>query len=114
MTYRQRGRAIRSATQRISLRDLRQYVIRRDRRCVAAKLDLTHVCRDKWGNETSPDDWGALTLEHVKDRMGTRHDDPLWCVASCHHANVIERHESANRSDYWAYLEGVRAAVGMA
>lgn len=99
---------------KVNLGELRATVIRRDRRCVASKLDRRHECRDRWGASTTPDDVHALTLEHVKDRNGTRHDDPLWCVASCHHANVVEHHESANRADYWAYLEGVRAGSGMA
>lgn len=81
---------------------------------MASKLDRTHECRNPWGEPMDPADPRGLTLEHVKDRGGTRHDDPLWCVANCHGANVVEHHESANRSDYWAYLEGVRAGSGMA
>lgn len=93
---------------------IRGIVIARDRRCVASKLDRSHQCRDKWGTPHDPRETRHLTLEHVHDPRGTRHDDPSWCVANCHGANVVEHHESKYRSEYWAYLEGVRAGLGMA
>jgi hypothetical protein len=88
---------------------LRTLVINRDRQCIAALLDKTHACADRWGQPHAPTVLLKLTLEHVKDERGRRQDLPGWCVANCHKANVEEHHESANRRDYQIYLAGVRA-----
>ena len=89
-------------------------VILRDRICVAALLDKTHVCRDKWGEEHEPYDLSKLTLDHVKDERGRRQDLPDWCIATCSQANVTEHWTSANRALASAYLAGVRAVMGIA
>ena len=86
------------------------YVLHRDRQCVAALLDGSHRCRDKWGNEHSSGETALLTVEHVRDHAGgTRHDDPEHLIALCHHANAFEHWGSANRDLCRAYLFGVRA-----
>lgn len=66
-------------------------VLRRDRECVLAKMDRTHVCRDVWGNPHPSDDLAKLSLEHVKDEpmMGRRAPSDLaHLVALCYAANV--------------------------
>ena len=40
-----------------------EYVAHRDGSCVMSQLDPTHVCRDKWGNETSPS--AEYEIDHV-------------------------------------------------
>jgi hypothetical protein len=91
--------------------ELRRIVIRRDRTCVAAKLDRTHDCQDRWGQAASPDDQRALSLDHVRDPRGRRQDDPFWCIATCYGANLAHW-ESANRTLCQAYLLGVAAGAG--
>lgn len=70
---------------------LREAVLRRDGRCVAAILDRSHECRDQWGTPHDPRALGKLTLEHVKEalRMGKRAEsDEAHLVALCYGANV--------------------------
>lgn len=70
--------------------DVRAAVMGRDGGCVLAGLDLTHQCRDQWGNPHSPTDLSRMTLEHVKDelRMGVRAaSDPMHLVVMCWSAN---------------------------
>lgn len=90
--------------------ELRSYVIQRDGQCVAALLDLSHQCRDKWGVPHSPSDLDRLTLEHVKDQpmMGRKApDEPHHAIALCHDANAVSYWGSANRALEKAYLAGV-------
>lgn len=94
--------------------ELHDVVILRDRQCVAAALDRSHQCRDKWGEEHEPFDLDKLTLDHVRDQRGRRQDLAEWCIATCSQANVVEHWESANRSLAQAYLRGVQAALGKA
>jgi hypothetical protein len=97
----------------VSLGELRLAVIRRDRQCVAALLDLSHMCRDTWGQPHSPGDQNKLTLEHVKDRRGRRLDEAHHCIALCAQGNVQEHWSDANRQLAWAYLAGVQAGEGL-
>lgn len=91
--------------------ELRETVLLRDGECVAFTVDRSHICRDRWGQEHTPDDLASLTLGHVrKDPGGMRRDEPGWCVALCFVAN--DRHwESANAHIVRAYLEGVRRGM---
>lgn len=91
--------------------ELHDAVILRDRMCVAALLDLSHACRDKFGDQHEPFDLDKLTLDHVRDRRGRRQDLAEWCIATCSQANAAEHWESANRALANAYLAGVRAAA---
>lgn len=72
--------------------EVRDAVLRRDGRCVAAILEpMHHECRDMWGTPHRPDSLWKLTLEHVKDelRAGKRApSDPEHLVALCYGANV--------------------------
>ena len=34
-----------------------------DRECVMSQIDLTHICRDKWGNQIRPD--GEYEIDHI-------------------------------------------------
>lgn len=95
-----------------SLGVLRTEVINRDRQCVAALLDLSHECRDQWGQPHVPGALLKLTLEHVKDRRGRRFDDEFHCIALCSKGNVQDHWSDANRPLAWAYLAGVAAARG--
>lgn len=92
--------------------DLRRAVIERDRQCIAALLDLSHECKDKWGRPHNARDMNRLTLEHIVDRRGRRLDEPLWCIALCSEGNVVQHWSNANRDVAWAYLEGIRTALG--
>ena len=86
-------------------------VLRRDGRCVAAALDRSHVCRDRWAHEHAPTAMGLLTVEHVKDEpmLGRRApSDPSHMVALCFSANAVEHWGSANRRLLRAYLLGCR------
>lgn len=86
--------------------ELREYVLDRDKGCLAAKTDDTHVCKDQWGNKHSGWDRSRLTLDHVHDhaKMGRRApSDPQHLVALCWDANV-NGWASAHRSEERAYL----------
>ena len=90
--------------------ELRAIVINRDGACLLALLDPTHLCEDQWGQGHSPYDLSRLTLEHVREHPGgMRRDDPGWCVALCHRANV---EHTATRAQYRAqvlrYLSDIR------
>lgn len=94
----------------MKLAALHDAVILRDRMCIAALLDLSHQCRDKYGDTHEPYELDKLTLDHVRDRRGRRQDLAEWCIATCSQANSAEHWESANRNLAQAYLAGVRAA----
>jgi hypothetical protein len=85
-------------------------VLLRDGACIAASLDLGHVCRDKWGEKHFPHELEKLTVEHVRDHAGgARYDDELHLVTLCHGANAWEHWGSAHRDLCRAYLLAVRA-----
>lgn len=70
---------------------VRWAVMRRDGACILSRLDPTHVCRDRWGNEHPADSVSRLTVEHVKSelRMGQRAPSDLGhLVAMCYAGNV--------------------------
>lgn len=72
--------------------ELREYVLRRDGRCLASRVDLYHMCRDQWGNRHPATDIFRLTLDHVKReaRMGLRAESSArTLVATCWAANVL-------------------------
>lgn len=96
-----------------SLSALRQQVIERDRQCMAAALDRSHQCRDRWGTPHAPTALDLLTLEHVKIN-GVRHDSIDHCVALCSHANVIDHWSSPTENNRLAnaYLLGWRVGAG--
>jgi hypothetical protein len=71
--------------------EVREAVLRRDQMCVLWQLEVSHECKDAWGNYHNPGDLDRLTLEHVKDElaMGKRApSDPQHLVALCAHANI--------------------------
>lgn len=90
--------------------ELHEYVLQRDRQCLAARVDPDHACRDAWGNPHAPNDLRKLTLDHVKDhpRLGLRAPSTRYhLVAVCHAANVLGWC-SANRAierDWLATME---------
>jgi hypothetical protein len=49
-------------------------ILARDKVCFLYRMDLRHVCRDRWGSIHEPDDRRQLTVDHVKDApmMGKR------------------------------------------
>ena len=94
--------------------DLRALVINRDGGCLLAELDPIHECEDQWGRGHSPYDLSKLTLEHVREHPGgRRRDEPGWCVALCHRANIehaLTRKDM--RAEVLAYLRGIRRVTG--
>lgn len=91
--------------------EVRSMVILRDGTCILYRLDLAHICRDKWGEQHNPHDLERLTIEHVKDqpRMGKRApSDPGHLVAMCWQGNVGVPSKT-QRAAIRAYLES-RAA----
>lgn len=89
-------------------------VIQRDRQCIAALLDNSHECADRWGTKHHAADPDKLTVEHVREHPGgMRRDDEGWLVAMCHSGNVVEHWGSSteNRRMLNIYLRGIRAAV---
>ena len=88
--------------------ELRQAVLERDGwGCVLARLDPTHMCRDRWG-ERQPAFW-ELTIEHVKSelRAGVRApSDMAHLVAMCYGGNVGVP-SKVQRNAIRAYLESV-------
>ena len=89
--------------------EVRATVFKRDNyRCVVASFDPDHVCGDRWGESTPPDDIEALTLEHVRmEPGGMRIDRQEFCVTMCHRANVVTRWGSGwpNRRLLNGYLD---------
>ena len=86
-------------------------VMRRDGRCVAALLDKSHVCKDRWAHEHAPTAMGRLTVEPVKDEPMLGNEaasDPWHMVVLCHWGNAVEHWGSANRELLHAYLLGCR------
>ncbi len=70
--------------------ELRDFILARDRVCFLSRVDLSHICRDRWGMPHRSDDTDRLSLEHVKDepRMGVRApSDAKHLLALCHGAN---------------------------
>jgi len=70
---------------------VRLFVFRRDRSCLAFQADRKHGCTNKWNAPHQPFDWEKLTLEHVPSvhsPADVRRDDPEHCVTLCWGANV--------------------------
>ena len=97
--------------------ELHDAVIARDTRfaggCVAAFLDLSHGCRDRWGTPFPPEQV-PLTLDHVQSdygRMGKRApSDREHLVSLCYHAH-LNGWATANRPGLRLYLLGANEAV---
>jgi hypothetical protein len=88
---------------------VREAVFQRDKVCVLAIYDAAHQCYDVWGDAHRADDWGRLTLEHVKDklRMGKRApSDPAHLVVLCGYRNSIRSLTKVERSWVRSYLQG--------
>jgi len=68
---------------------MRQTVLLRDKRCVAALVDpAAGVCFDEWGHECSPWDMSRLEADYVRHgAIGARHVLPEDHIALCagHH-----------------------------
>jgi hypothetical protein len=92
---------------------IREAVLRRDGRCVAAILDLDHICLDQWGRQQSPDRLLSMTLDHVQEgygRMGLRApSDPAHLVTLCAGAHLRTHWATSHRSELRDYLAGVAA-----
>src|SRR5262245_56717306 len=94
--------------------EVRDYVLRRDGRCLASRITEGHVCRDRYGNVHAPTDQLRLTVDHVKEeaRLGRRApSDPAHLVALCWDANV-NGWASAHRIEERAYLRVVESPTG--
>lgn len=88
---------------------LREYIMRRDRGCVAAKVDPEHQCRNQWGDTHAATDLDQMTIEHVHDhaRLGLRAaSDKDHCLTLCWASNVLGW-ASAHRDIERAYLARV-------
>jgi hypothetical protein len=86
--------------------DERAYVLARDVICIAARVDLSHECRDRFGMPHRSDDAARLTLDHVHEhaQMGKRAaSDRRHMVAACGWANN-EGWCSAHRAEERAWL----------
>lgn len=91
--------------------ELRAYILARDGMCFAARIDLSHQCRTRFGAPHRPDDLAKLTLDHVHDHasMGKRApSDPRHLVAVCGFANN-EGWCSAHRNEERDYLRRMEA-----
>ena len=90
---------------------IREAVLRRDKGCVQALLDLTHVCRDQWGRPHGSYLVDLMTLDHVQEgygRMGVRApSDPAHLVTLCWGAHILTHWATSHRPELRAYLEGV-------
>ena len=92
-------------------REDRADVFSRDKGCVLFWMEPGHECRDRFGNRHSPDDFGRLTLEHVKRdlRAGKRAEStPDRMVTLCGSANARPP-SRVQRALFREYLEGVGA-----
>ena len=91
-----------------------EYVMRRDGMCLAARLDLGHLCRDTYGYPHRSDDRKKLTLDHVHDSAmaGKRApSDRRHLVSLCGWANN-QGWASAHRAEERAYLLEKEGAHG--
>ncbi len=71
--------------------ELRDFVLTRDRICLAALYVPDHVCLDRWNRPHPPGRVPVLTLEHVPavhSHTEGRKNDERHCVALCWSANV--------------------------
>lgn len=88
-------------------------VLRRDRQCVKALYEPSHVCRDRFGKSHAPTVLDLLTIEHVHEgygQMGRRAPSDLrHCLALCWAANVAQPPSHAFREFERAYLARVAA-----
>lgn len=88
--------------------ELREFVMRRDGKCVLAIFDASHQCYDAFGRPHASDDLDKLQLEHVKDRlrMGKRApSDPLHLLTLCGFRNVIRPPTKIERVLMRQYLQ---------
>ena len=90
--------------------ELHAAVLVRDRRCIRAKMEPGHGCRDRWGNPHAPDALEYLTLDHIQDgygRMGKRAPSDLaHLVSLCWDAH-LGGWATSHRPELRAYLERV-------
>lgn len=92
-------------------REVRDYVLRRDQMCVAAKMVPMHVCRDIWGSPHASTALRMMTLDHVQTgggRMGLRApSDPAHLVTLCAWSHVSTGWATSNRPLLRDYLASV-------
>jgi hypothetical protein len=89
--------------------ELHDYILDRDKRCFAAKIEPGHECRDRFGHPHASDDRRRLTLDHVHDHATAAKrakSDRFHLVAACGWANN-EGWCSAHRNDERQYLREV-------
>ena len=88
--------------------DLRESVLRRDGRCVAAILDPRHICRGQWGYFHAVDALDEMTLDHVQEgygRMGVRApSDREHLVTLCWGAHLLTSWATSHRPELREYL----------
>ena len=93
---------------------IREAVLLRDGGCVAAILDLEHICRDLWGNAHDRHDLWLMTLDHVQEgygRMGVRAPSDLaHLVTLCWGAHLLTHWATSHRPELRTYLAGVAAS----
>ena len=92
---------------------IREAVLRRDGRCMAAILDSSHLCVDRWGHAQLSTWLDLMTLDHVQEgygRMGVRApSDPAHLVTLCWGAHLLTHWATSHRPELRAYLAGVTA-----
>lgn len=92
---------------------IREAVLRRDGRCVAAILDPGHACRTQWGVVLDSHDLGAMTLDHIQSgygRMGLRAPSDLaHLVTLCAGAHLLTSWATSHRPALRNYLGRVPA-----
>lgn len=92
--------------------ELREFVLRRDGRCVLSIFDVAHECRDMWARPHRSDDLDRLTIEHVKTHLAMSRrapSDAAHCVALCGYRNVNRPPTKTERAWMRAYLSRVAA-----
>jgi len=92
---------------------IREAVLLRDGRCVAATLDPRHFCRGRWGDFHATNALGLMTLDHVQEgygRMGVRApSDPAHLVTLCWGAHLLTHWATSHRPELREYLAKVAA-----
>jgi hypothetical protein len=91
--------------------EMHAYILDRDVTCIAAKVDLSHQCRTRFGTPHRSDDRKRLTLDHVHHAATTGKratSDPRHLLAACGWANN-EGWCSSHRAEEREYLARVEA-----
>jgi len=94
--------------------ELHAAVLVRDRRCVQAQLDITHTCKDIWGNPHLSEALERLTLDHVQSaygRMGRRAPSTMATLVSLCGRAHLGGWATSHRPELRAYLARIEGGT---